>query len=39
MSKKRFKKSPRRARRDFKKGLKTETKNLAPPPQRGGYRM
>lgn len=39
MSRKRFKKSLRRARRDFKRGLKTEVKNVAPPPQRGGYRM
>ena len=39
MSKKRIKIGKRRARRDFRRGLKTDVKNLVPPPQRGGYRM
>lgn len=39
MSVKRFKKSKVKSRKDFKRGLKTEVKNIVPPPQRGGYRM
>lgn len=39
MSRKRVKISRRRARKDFRRGMKTEVKNVAPPPQRGGYRM
>lgn len=39
MSKSRKPMSRRGSKKLFKKGLKTETKNLVPPPQRGGYRM
>ncbi len=39
MSRKRIKIGKRRARKDFRRGLKTEVKNIAPPLQRGGYRM
>lgn len=39
MSKKRIKIGKRRARKDFRRGLRTEVKNIVPPPQRGGYRM
>lgn len=35
----RVKLSKLKARRDFKRGLRTEKRNIAPPPQRGGYRM
>lgn len=36
---KRVRISRRRSRREFRRGLKTETRNLVMPPQRGGYRM
>ena len=39
MSRKRIKIGKRRARKEFRRGMKTEVKNIAPPPQRGGYRM
>lgn len=39
MSRKRIKIGKRRARKDFRRGMKTEVKNIVPPPQRGGYRM
>lgn len=39
MSKKRIKIGKRRARKDFQRGMRTEVKNIVPPPQRGGYRM
>ncbi len=38
MSRKRIKISKRRARKDFVRGMKTEVRNIVPPPQRGGYR-
>lgn len=31
--------SRRKSKRLFKRGLKTEVRNLVPPPMRGGYRM
>ena len=39
MSRKRIKIGRRRARKDFRRGMRTEVKNIALPPQRGGYRM
>lgn len=39
MSRKRIKIGKRRARKDFRRGMRTEVKNIAPPPQRGGFRM
>lgn len=39
MSNKRVKLGRRSSRKLFKRGVKTDTKNLVPPPQRGGYRM
>lgn len=39
MSVKRFKVSKGKSRRMFRKGLRSDSRNVAPPPQRGGYRL